>query len=118
MDYMNEVRIAFMDDAAQSPDALHGKFRSPALDYYLSGWITYPVALTPRIAKTYKRLMGWTFNMCRIQHVLIYLCFSIGRAYHDKQCNEHDCCGALQGCGTVGEDVQKLLDAVDVSLVL
>ncbi|KAG2107376.1 hypothetical protein DEU56DRAFT_707501, partial [Suillus clintonianus] len=39
MDYMNEVRIAFMDDAAQSPDALHGKFRSPALDYYL--WLDH-----------------------------------------------------------------------------
>lgn len=39
MDYMNEVRIAFVEDSARSPDALHGDFRSPALDYYL--WLDH-----------------------------------------------------------------------------
>jgi flagellar biosynthesis regulator FlaF len=39
MDYMNDVRIAFMEDAARSEDALHGDFRSPALDYYL--WLDH-----------------------------------------------------------------------------
>lgn len=37
------------------------------------------------------------------------------RAYHNKECNNHDCCGALQSCGG-GEDVQHLLNALDASL--
>lgn len=37
------------------------------------------------------------------------------RAYHNKECNAHDCCGAIQGCGG-GEDLQHLFDAVDASL--
>jgi hypothetical protein len=39
MEYMNEVRIAFLEDAARSPDALHCDFRSPAFDYYL--WLDH-----------------------------------------------------------------------------
>jgi hypothetical protein len=35
MKYLHDVRIAFMDDAGGSPDALHGDFRSTAMDYYL-----------------------------------------------------------------------------------
>lgn len=39
MEYMNNVRIAFMGDATRSADALHGQFRSPVLDYYL--WLDH-----------------------------------------------------------------------------
>lgn len=33
-------------------------------------------------------------------------------AYHKLKCNDHDFCGAIQGCGG-GEDVQSLFLAVD-----
>lgn len=39
MQYLNDVRIAFLDDSSASSDPLHRKFRSPALDYYL--WLDH-----------------------------------------------------------------------------
>jgi hypothetical protein len=35
MQYLNDVRIGFVDDACASTDPLHGTFRSATLDYYL-----------------------------------------------------------------------------------
>lgn len=37
--YLNDVRIAFLDDAGASSDPLDGKFRSATLDYYL--WLDH-----------------------------------------------------------------------------
>ncbi|KAG1720987.1 uncharacterized protein EDB91DRAFT_1256743 [Suillus paluster] len=114
MAYMNDVRIAFMEDAAQSKDPLHGDFRSPALDYYL--WLDhtsggfhaeYREALEETHGVTFERLRNGTCS-----DILVFLDW---RAYHNKECKEHDCCGALQGCGG-GEDLQHLLHAVDASL--
>jgi|SRR6267154_3305211 len=42
MEYLHDVRIAFMDDAGGSPDPLHGDFRSAAVDYYL--WLDHTIA--------------------------------------------------------------------------
>jgi flagellar biosynthesis regulator FlaF len=61
MDYMNNVRIAFMDDAARSKDALHGDFRSPALDYYL--WLDHTSSgFHAECRKTLEATYGVTFE--------------------------------------------------------
>ncbi|KAG2108282.1 hypothetical protein DEU56DRAFT_920511 [Suillus clintonianus] len=114
MDYMNEVRIAFLEDAAGSLDALHGRFRSPALDYYL--WLDHTCSgFDSQYRKVLQETHGVTFECIRDSTCSDILMFLDWRAYHNKHCEEHDCCGALQGCGT-GEDVQQLLAAVDSSL--
>ncbi|KAG2352386.1 hypothetical protein BDR07DRAFT_1498424 [Suillus spraguei] len=110
MQYLHDVRIAFVDDAEGSQNPLHGDFRSASLDYYL--WLDHTsygfhdecrealytahgvIALFPSLNKIWVSLLvDW-------------------RTYHDEKCKEHDFCGALQGCGQ-GEDIESLLHDVD-----
>ncbi|KAG1732809.1 hypothetical protein EDB19DRAFT_1831169 [Suillus lakei] len=98
--HMNDIQIAFMEDAAQSKDALQGDFRSPAFNYYI--WLDHTGS-------------GFHVEYCEALELELIYKIVDWCAYHNKECKEHDCCEALQGCGG-GEDVQHLLDAVDASL--
>ncbi|KAG2046008.1 hypothetical protein BDR06DRAFT_977797 [Suillus hirtellus] len=101
IDYINNVRIAFLEDAAISKDALCGDFRSPVLDYYL--WLDHTTGgFHDDCRQALKESHGVTFEVD-------------WSSYHNKECKEHDYCGALQGCGD-GEDIEQLLNAVDASL--
>ncbi|KAG2740616.1 hypothetical protein P692DRAFT_20880849 [Suillus brevipes Sb2] len=114
MDYMNQVRLAFLEDAAQSENALRGDFRCPALDYYL--WLDHNGdGFDDHYREALRVTHGVTFERIQNSACLDILASLDWKSYHDANCNEHDCCGALQGCGA-GEDSQKLLDAIDSSL--
>ncbi|KAG1786395.1 uncharacterized protein HD556DRAFT_1449772 [Suillus plorans] len=114
IDYMNNVRIAFLEDAAGSTDALCGDFRSPVLDYYL--WLDHTTSgFHAECRQALKESHGVTFEGLQNSTCPDILKFLNWNAYHNNECKEHDYCGALQGCGS-GEDIEQLLNAVDASL--
>ncbi|KAG2045543.1 hypothetical protein BDR06DRAFT_1015540 [Suillus hirtellus] len=114
MKYLHDIRISFLEDAAGSPDPLHGEFRSPAMDYYL--WLDHTAdGLDDECRQALEKAHGVTFEGLKNGQCPDILVFLDWKAYHKEKCKEHDFCGALQGCGG-GEDIQCLLNAVDDSV--
>ncbi|KAG2114399.1 hypothetical protein DEU56DRAFT_919608 [Suillus clintonianus] len=114
MEYLNDVRIAFLHDASASPDSAHGDFRSPAMDYFM--WLDHTVGgFHAQSRKSLEKSHGITFEalqngMC--QDIFIFFDWV---SYHNVQCKDHDFCGAVQGCGG-GEDIQHFLHSVNVHI--
>ncbi|KAG2737373.1 hypothetical protein P692DRAFT_20883638, partial [Suillus brevipes Sb2] len=128
MGYMKDVLMAFLADAGASANPLESDFRSPALDYYL--WLDHKADGFDDTARA-RLKMQWnvTFDALKngkcedilklrtspsVQLMCVALIFKEvdWNAYHKVKCNDHDFCGAIQGCGG-GEDVQSLFLAVD-----
>ncbi|KAG1718052.1 uncharacterized protein EDB91DRAFT_1090353 [Suillus paluster] len=114
MEYMNNVRIAFLKDASRSEDALHGDFQSPALDYYL--WLDHTQhGFHAEYRDALERDHNVTFEAIQNGRCADILLFVDWRVYHKQQCKDHDVCGAIQGCGP-GEDIEHLLRLVEASM--
>ncbi|KAG1832551.1 hypothetical protein DFJ58DRAFT_736336 [Suillus subalutaceus] len=114
MRYLNDVRIAFLDDAGVCSDALRTDFRSAALDYYL--WLDHTGSgFHDECRTTLATAHGVTFEGLKNGQCPDILVFLDWTSYHKKKCNEQDFCGALQGSGG-GEDIQSLLNMVDACI--
>ncbi|KAG2127575.1 uncharacterized protein EDB93DRAFT_1256972 [Suillus bovinus] len=111
MGYMKDVLMAFLADASASANPLESNFRSPALDYYL--WLDHKADGFDDTARA-RLKMQWnvTFDALKNGKCEDILKLLDWHAYHKLKCNDHDFCGAIQGCGG-GEDVQSLFLAVD-----
>ncbi|KAG1847425.1 hypothetical protein F4604DRAFT_1935936 [Suillus subluteus] len=111
MDYLNDIRIAFLEDSGGSENPLSSDFRSAALDYYL--WLDHTAdGFHDDCREALETTRGVTFEGLQNGQCPDILVFLDWNAYHKKKCREHDFCGALQGCGQ-GEDIKLLLNAVD-----
>ncbi|KAG2063552.1 hypothetical protein BDR04DRAFT_1163562 [Suillus decipiens] len=114
MQYLHDVRTAFVDDAEGSQNPLHGDFRSAALDYYL--WLDHTShGFHDECCEALYRAHGVTYESLKNGQSPDVLKFLDWKTYHDEKCKEHDFCGALQGCGQ-GEDIESLLHDVDACI--
>ncbi|KAG2029294.1 hypothetical protein BDR03DRAFT_1018594 [Suillus americanus] len=114
MQYLNDVRIAFLADAGASSNPLHGDFRSPTFDYFL--WLDHHCdGFHDEWRDALAEVHQITFEGVKNGECADILHFLDWKVYHRNACKIVDFCGAIQGTGA-GEDIQHLLNAVVASM--
>ncbi|KAG2114400.1 hypothetical protein DEU56DRAFT_919609 [Suillus clintonianus] len=115
MEYLHNVRIAFVQDAGGSTDALHDDLRSPVLDYYL--WLDHKSGVFhAQCREALEEEHRVTFEALQ-NRACSDILFSVDwKSYHQEKCKYYDFCGAIQSSGG-GEDDQNLIDIIDASIV-
>ncbi|KAG1830948.1 hypothetical protein DFJ58DRAFT_848341 [Suillus subalutaceus] len=126
--YIKDIFNGFISDARTSANPLGSEFRSPALDYYL--WLDHKVdgfddgsrgRLKIEWNVTFEGLKKGECKDILEYHTSFFtrlICQALmlkevdWGAYHKAKCNDHDFCGAIQGCGE-GDNIQSLLISVD-----
>ncbi|KAG2340037.1 hypothetical protein BDR05DRAFT_1002804 [Suillus weaverae] len=99
MGYMKDILKVFLTDAKASGNPLKSDFRSTALDYYL--WLDHKSdGFDDGSHVCLKKEWNMTLEALK------------NGDYHKARYNDHDFCGAFQGCNE-GEDIQSLLIAID-----